>query len=208
MPSVELGVPDGASDGHERADNTLLDTTNVGLYVQANTSGTTGRYDALVRFDPTADDFPPGSTITACTLTLLHTDHSKANDLACTVYGNNVDSCADLTSDADVTNRARTSASAAWTATDVANHTAIPNCPDLSTILQEIIDRQGYSAGNPVGFLLVGSSSTVVDIWCHAYEQTGYNEPRLNVTWTTGGTVDAPVGDPRGRSTQHPNYRT
>lgn len=81
-----------------------------------------------------------------------------------------------------------TSASVSWSPPPFANNTVI-DTPDLSALVQEVISRSDWTAGNFIGFVLTAVNA-VGDHWrCWSNFQSG-TPPRLLVSYSTG----APAG--------------
>lgn len=87
-----------------------------------------------------------------------------------------------------LTNLTTTSAGTSWTpgswSTGVDYDT-----PDLSTTVQEIVDRPGWASGNSMVFVIKGTGSR------SAYSWGGSSTlcPRLTIEYTTGGGADIPA---------------
>jgi hypothetical protein len=93
---------------------------------------------------------PNGATITAATLT-LRAENTDTDTVNAKVYGIDEDNTANFS--ADPTGRSRTTANADW---DRAGTTANVDytSPSLVSIVQEIVDRPGWSSGNAMGFII------------------------------------------------------
>ncbi|MDX2166845.1 MAG: hypothetical protein SF182_07265 [Deltaproteobacteria bacterium] len=107
---------------------------------------------------------PPGATITAANLQLTADGgFSSSNTTALTlaVFGEASDSAASFAGNfANVNGRARTTASVSWpvAAWSVGQSGAAQRSPELKTILQEIVNRPGWTAGNALVLILVQAS--------------------------------------------------
>lgn len=136
----------------------------------------------------TSVTIPPGATITAATLDLEFTS-SSFDDPDVTIYGDDTDSAATFTATSnDISNRTQTTATVNWTASSVG--TGIVTTPDIATIIQEIIDRAGWSSGNAVAVVIKGNGSSSF-IRIRAYDGAG-TPVKLNITYTTGGGSGQP----------------
>ncbi|WP_127128701.1 fibronectin type III domain-containing protein [Georgenia sp. SYP-B2076] len=169
-------------------------------------------------------DIPAGARITSAHVQLTTDEADKNTDpFAVNVFGEAADSSAAFgAAGFDLTNRARTAASAAWT--DVPAWTmeqesgADQRTPDLSAVIQEIVDRDAWAAGNALTLLLEGTGTRSAE----AFEGGGQDEaPVLWVTYelpdeqepakTRGKSADAPGHNKdtmhdRGRSAQAPGH--
>ena len=70
----------------------------------------------------------------------------------------------------------------------VSNTTTDPKTPDLSTIVQEIVNRDAWVSGNAMNFIITGSGERVAV----SYDQAAGAAPLLHVAYTSGtaGTFD------------------
>ena len=71
-------------------------------------------------------------------------------------------------SSGDITSRPMTGASASWNPpgwNNVGEAAAGQRTPDLSAIVQEIVDRGGWSSGNALVFVITGSGARVAESW-------------------------------------------
>lgn len=122
--------------------------------------GTTGSW-GFARFASVA--VPQGATITSATLTITAwANGSGAPDVSLGAVAS--DNAARPASGTDVTAAPMTTAAVTWS---VASRPAAPvNLPDISTIVQEIVNRSGWQSGNAIMVIakgLGGGNSNVVD---------------------------------------------
>ena len=78
----------------------------------------------------------------------------------------------------DISARVRTRTGMPWTVPSVSNETVLTS-PDVAAMLQEVVDRNGWTSGNALGFLLSGSGERRVD----ACDKVGGHPARLRVMW-------------------------
>ncbi|MBX2877596.1 MAG: hypothetical protein KTR30_36090, partial [Saprospiraceae bacterium] len=102
---------------------------------------------------------PKGAVIESAFLRLFSHEGKSAEDVAkITIVGEATDNAQTYTEDALITDRPQTSASALW---EVAEDWTIYEpyeTVDLSAIIQEIIGRDGWVAGNALALMLVGEN--------------------------------------------------
>jgi len=102
----------------------------------------------------------PGSTIINATIQFT-ADESQSVGTSLVLYGENVDDAAQFTeSDFDITSRPKTTASVAWNnipSWNAPDAGSDQKTPDLSSIIQEIINRTGWSSGNSIVIVVTGS---------------------------------------------------
>ncbi len=158
-----------------------VDTT--GTTLNANNSN---QYIGL-RF--TSVTIPSGSTITAATLD-LDIQSASYDDPDTTIYGDDTDNASTFTTASNnISGRTATTASVTWTASNIG--AGVKPTPDIATVIQEIIDRAGWSSGNALALIIKGNGTTSF-LRTRAYDGTG-SPAKLNVTYTTGGGSGQPT---------------
>jgi len=98
---------------------------------------------------------PAGATIVSAILTLISMYTEGSGNIDITVRGVDIDNAVNPTSEAEADALTPTDANIVW---DVANWTVniAYAAPDLKTIIQEIVDRPGWEAGNNIMITLKG----------------------------------------------------
>lgn len=165
------------SDGVCFSDGTGFDGGGATILVASSTTASVRR-GAGVRF---AASIPSGVTIDSADLVL---DLFGEDDPDITVYGHDVDDAAEVTS-GDIFTRTRTTASTSWDDTGLGNG---PQRVDVTAIVQEIVDRGGWSSGQGIALLVLGDSAASSEVRWKSLEATDPSKrPRLEVTWTAPG---------------------
>lgn len=150
----------GGTDFSKRVANTNDDGSKFGTANPWDTTAlkigdsVSGDVDAAVRFNSVT--IPQGSTIASATLTFTATGTFSFNYLS-KIYGIDEDDTADFSS--DPLGRSKTTASIDWDETSMADETEIVT-PDISTIVQEIVDRGSWASGNDMGFIIENDGTT------------------------------------------------
>ena len=85
----------------------------------------------------------------------------------------------------NLSTRPRTRTAVAWKVPSWSGGT-VHSAPDVAAVLQEVVDRNGWSSGNAAVFLLTGSGRRLVD----ARDKAGGTPPRLRVMWTDAEDSD------------------
>lgn len=81
----------------------------------------------------------------------------------------------------DISNRTPTTALVLWNGIGAWNFVnEKKQTPDLSTVVQEIVNREGWSMGNPMAFLITGSGKRVAE----SYNGESSNAPLLHIDYT------------------------
>ncbi|HPC92137.1 MAG TPA: hypothetical protein P5317_07655 [Myxococcota bacterium] len=146
-------------------------------------------YAVAVRFNL---NVPQGATICSAYVQFTAEGNVSNGVMDITIDGEDVDSSVPFTTTAGSTlARTRTTASVAWSnIPQWANNQAgvAQQTPDISTVIQEIVNRSGFAQGNPVALFFVPGNtgyrraSSITD---------GAEAPQLHVTYVigTGSTV-------------------
>lgn len=117
-------------------------------------------------------------------------DETDSGAIALTITGEDVDDAAQFTdSDYDITSRSTTGASVAWSPpawNTVGEVGADQQTPDISSIIQEILDRPGWTGGNALVIIITGTGTRTAE----AYDGDPSGAPLLHVEWTGSSTTD------------------
>lgn len=127
---------------------------------------------------------PQGAQIDSAVVRQVLTDNDK-NDAEGTWRGHDVDNSPTFTEslDGDVDSRVTTTASVAWTTNDLGGAGTEVSSPELATVVQEIVDRAGWSSGNALTLLYEHASATD-KLELASFEHATLQEPRLLLRWT------------------------
>lgn len=184
MTLFSAQIAASADDAQQSADTVTLGDNNI------NISATT-QYGGF-RFNNVT--IPAGATINSADITLT-TYSDSYDDPDTTIYGEDIDDApAFTTTTNNISGRTLTTASVAWTATNIG--TANKASPDIKSIIQEIIDRPGWTSGNDIAIIIKGNSGTST-FRVRAYDY-GSGYPQLNIDYTAGGG-----GSPQPPRTMH-----
>lgn len=128
-------------------------------------------------------DIPQGATIVDAYIQ-FQTEEASTGAVSLLIHGESSDDAAPFTGVRfDVSSRSLTNASVAWSPPDwTTRGEAGPNqrTADLAPIIQEIVDRDGWSALNDMVFIISGTGTRTAE----AFE--GKNAPRLHIEWVPG----------------------
>ena len=148
-------------------------------------------------------DVPQGATITNAYLT-FYPDDDHGDGCMATIRGQNSDDTLEFSSsDFNITSRPHTTASVAWdldawSSSDVTNHTPKPT-PDIKTIVQEIVNRGGWSSGHSMVFMVYdyyGYNNGEDYQEAESYDTSTTYAPKLHIEFTAGAqyTITAMSG--------------
>jgi hypothetical protein len=184
---VEKRVIAGADDVEQRNSSMTLTSSDLELVVDGPKTQQVG-----VRF--TNIDIPAGAVITSAYIQFSAREvGSAATSLQ--IRGLASDDLAPFTSSAnDLSGRPTTSALVGWQplAWNLVNEAGTAQrTPDLAVVLQEIVNRSGWQAGNDVGFIITGSGTRTA----YAFEGNAARAPLLHIEYTLSTSNAAPVLD-------------
>jgi hypothetical protein len=148
-------------------------------------------YNTALWFDNCA--IPVGATITSARLTVYTANNmsgATANDEV-TIAAEDVDDPAILSSQSDHDTRKSNTTTATvdwyvWEANGPLTDADQPvQSPDLSTIVQEIVDRAGWASGNAIMFFAQDKGTFDNSLGMRSYYNgVSASYPRLEVSWT------------------------
>ena len=182
MATFSTKIVAGADDGSTDSGSSTLNITAPTIIV--GTLG--GTQNAFLRYP--AVTIPQGATITAATLT-FKAAFTVSSLPAFTIYLNNVDNATAPTTYAGFNALALTTTSATYIMpTWIVNNTYVSS--DISSVIQEVINRPGWSSGNAL-MALVYEASTGGSQYrqFYAYETSAADSVALDITYTVGGTA-------------------
>ena len=171
--SSTLDVRVGSSSDDAEEDGGVVNLTSSDLELG---NGDGNDYEAM-RF--TGIEIPQGATITSAYLEFT-VDEATSGTTNVTFQGEDADDAATFTTATnDISSRTTTTASVAW------NGIAAWNAPvgdrkqsaDLTSVLQEIVDRPGWSSGNALVIIATGTGSRVAE----SYDGDSEAAPLLHV---------------------------
>jgi hypothetical protein len=183
--TVDETVGLGTDDAQQAGTTVTLTGTTIGGSLDAVTEWVGMRFQTVA--------IPAGATITNAYLSVVPSATGEDEPLV-TVYFEDADDAATFTTTAsDISNRARTSG-VSWSSTDLgASGSTYHNSPDLSSILQTVINRGGWASGNDLAVIVQGGATATRDLTIEAYENAGANPPRLHVEYTLPAPVKISV---------------
>jgi len=125
---------------------------------------------------------PQGATITSAYLVFV-ADETDSQTTNVTIYGEDSDNAAPFNSWGfyDLASRPKTDASVSWPIAAWTQVGAQYQSPDIKNIVQEIVNRAGWSTGSSMVFSIDGTGHRVAE----SYEGDASAAPLLHITYTT-----------------------
>ena len=174
VSTVDIRVSNNNDDAEE-FNNTTMKNDN---HIVAGKS----KYVA-VRFNV---NIPPGASVTSAYIevTAIHS-HSENTDI--TIRCEDVDNAPIFTlSNGDLSNRTQTATSVTWNSIPSWTGGIVYQTPDLSSIIQEIVDRPGWSSGNSM-VIMFESTDPLGNRCFKSHEDSPTEAPLLHIGYSLTG---------------------
>jgi hypothetical protein len=139
-------------------------------------SGFGGDYTGGLRF--TNVTISQGTTITSAKISMK--SYGGTVNLRTKIYGIYEDNTASMSS--DPTGRTKTSANTDWDLDNPSSGSTY-DTSDITSIVQEIVNRVGWSSGNAMGFLILDDTSSDSSQW-YDYEEDNANAALLTIVYS------------------------
>lgn len=178
----------GATDAGKRPG---LGTVSDASLLAPGSHGGNDEYSAAVRF--TSVTIPQGTVLTSALFSLRATATYDASPnvikliVSCQAADNAGALATSGSTDLDGATRAGTTADTTWTVTSVTGGTRYT--ADITTAVQEVIDRAGWASGNAIVVLVDTHADTTLGEWqdFDPHNTAGStNGPRLDIEYSTG----------------------
>ncbi|MGH9867893.1 MAG: PKD domain-containing protein [Candidatus Polarisedimenticolia bacterium] len=181
---MDTRVSSGVDDAEESSTGTVsLSSSDIELVYDGSNQTVGLRFRAL--------NVPQGARIQAAWLQFL-VDETTSETTVVSIRAQAADNpAAFTTSTADISSRARTAAAVSWTIpawTSTGQAGSAQRSPDLAAVLQEVVNRSGWNAGQVVAFVLTGAGRRVAD----AYEGSSSGAALLHVEFEPFIPVNQP----------------
>lgn len=175
---VSSRVRAGINDGEQALGNGAMNIVSTSLEMGWDNNDASDPQLVGMVFD--GINVPQGATITSATLTFTALT-SETNSCSLQFQGQAADQASSLNNaNSNLSNRPLTNASVAWNNVPAwsANQTYV--APDLSSIVQEVVNRGGWTAGNALYLQVAGSGMRNAK----SYESNSTQAPLLEVTYS------------------------
>jgi len=183
MPTIDVRIASGNDDVEQRgrSGSMSMDSSDLELVTDGSTVQIVG-----LRF--LGIDIPPGAVITSAYIQ-FQTDEITTNAASLVIRGEDTgDAAAFATTAFNVSSRVTTDASVAWTPSawsTVGQAGAGQRSPDMTAVVQEIVDRSDWAALSDMVFLITGSGTRTAE----AFESGATTAPLLHIEYTSSGPV-------------------
>ncbi|WP_192250568.1 metallophosphoesterase [Mesorhizobium silamurunense] len=185
-PIFETRVATAGDDVEEKGSGTI--GTNIND-LELGYDGTT-RQTVGIRF--TGINIPQGATITNAYIQ-FQANEVMTGATSLLIQGDDTDDASPFTTASfNVSSLPRTTASTSWAPdpwTTVGEHGLAERTPDLTAIVQEIVNRTGWSALNHMAFIITGTGTRTAD----SYEYNPASAALLHIEYLLPGPAGSPV---------------
>ena len=175
--TISVRVNQGSDDAEEVVSSGVMDLTSTDLeLIRDGADQTVGmRFQNLT--------VPPGATITSAYIEFETDETSNIDPSNLTIYGQADDNPSAFTTVAgNISSRTTTSASVSWSPETWSTLDVKHQTGNLSSIVQEIIDRGGWSSGNAMVFIVEGTGRRVAE----SYDGESTAAPLLVIEYCEG----------------------
>lgn len=174
--TIQSRVSQGDNDAEERLSNGNVNTGDNELDMIYS-----GSYNQEIGMKFKNIDIPNGATITNAYID-FEADGTDSGTTHLTFSAEDTDNAPDFTAtNFDITSRTKTSAKITWSNVPSWNTNGNYQTPDISSVVQEIIDRPGWTSGNSIAILVNGSGRRQAE----SYNGESNNAPLLVIDYTT-----------------------
>jgi PKD repeat protein len=178
--NITSQVNAGSDDAEQSVSSGSMYLTSTDLELVYD--GSTNQQQVGLRFKNI--NIPAGATITN-TYIQFTVDETSSASVGLTIYGQNHGNPTTFTTSTNnISSRAKTTSSVSWIPapwTVVGEAGVNQRTPDLSSIVQGIIDRPDWSANNAMAFIITGSGYRTAE----AYEGSTTKAPKLLLSYVT-----------------------
>lgn len=183
MPILDIRVAAGSDDASQAGVTVTLTGTTSGNNLDASNEYVGMRY--------VVPGIAHGDTVIEAWLRLRVTG-SGVDEPLVDIYAEDTDNAATfVATNNNISGRTATTAVVRWDVADLASGTNSPfNTPSLVTVIQEIIDRPGWAAGNGMALIIKGEGSDANrDLTFQMFENAGGAElaPILHIVYQRAG---------------------
>ena len=157
----EVRVATGSDDAEERVSNGNVNHSSSDLELVSD-----GSNNQLVGMRFTNVTIPNGATISSAYIQ-FQVDETNSGATSVNIQGQAIDDAPTFTTgNSDISSRSRTSATVPWTLvpwTTVGEAGPDQRTPDITSVIQEIINRPGWASGNDLVIIVTGSGERTAE---------------------------------------------
>ena len=192
--TLNIRINSSSDDAEQRISSGLMDLDSSDIEIGDDPGHNENQLGGL-RFNNVV--VPQGATITFADIE-FETDESDSVSTSVTISAQASDNAEPFTTSSNnISNRLTTSTPVSWNNIPAWNTISEKhNTPDISSLVQEVIDRSGWNPGNSIAFVIDGTGSRTAE----SYNGESANAPLLHIEYTTitpnnPPTVVSPIAD-------------
>lgn len=190
MTTLDLQIIHNNDDATGTLSGSQFNAAQSAVRMDSSTSGDGSRWLSGFRFQNVT--IPQGATIDVAYVTFnLITGSDDAN---VDMYAEDTDDAVDFAA-ANLISRTLTTATAGWVQ---ANASSPAQSPSIVSLIQEVIDRPGWTSGNDLCLIFIGRADFTGQFRVVAHDGTPANAAALHIEYTEAGgspvTINAAVG--------------
>jgi hypothetical protein len=179
LVTIDVQVGASSDDAEERADGRVSrGSSDLELVYDRGGDQTVG-----MRFNGIS--IPPGATITGAYIQ-FQVDSTHSDPTSLTIQGEDVDNAATFVKiNGNISSRSRTAAAVAWAPNPwltVGEAGPDQQTPDIAPLIQEIVNRPGWTSGNSLVVIITGTGERVAV----SYNGDPAGAPLLHVEYSSG----------------------
>lgn len=164
--TLEVRVIDDNDDAEERSDGSMyINSSDLELTEDGDAQTVGIRFQSI--------NIPQGATITKAYIQ-FEVDETSSEDTSLKIYGEDADNSPSFsTTSHNISDRAKTNGFLGFVGgyiswnpppwNEVNDHGEDQRTPDLTNIVQEIVNRNGWSSGNAMSFIITGTGKRVAE---------------------------------------------
>ncbi|UCG63843.1 MAG: metallophosphoesterase, partial [Deltaproteobacteria bacterium] len=185
---LEIRVSASTDDAEEGSSGSMnLTSSDLELIYDGSDQTVGMRFNGL--------DIPPGATISNAYIQFQVDETAPSDPTDLTIQAEAIDDAPTFTNTVgNISSRATTTASVYWSPvpwTTVGEAGPDQQTPNIAAVIQEIVDRPGWSSGNSLVIIITGTGERVAE----SYNGDSSGAPLLHMEYTTGQVNQAPVAN-------------
>lgn len=195
--NLQIGASGDDSDMQSITNDSGRNVTTSGLIstnralLGPGSHGSNDEWTVAMRF--TGVTIPQGATINSATLQMRgYSDYSAPGGRTIKFWvsaqaADNAGALSSTAGDLNTTARPRTTAALAWNQPNVTFN--VWNTADVTSIVQEIVNRAGWASGNAIVIIVDTHEDTTTNEWQEysSYDNGSTSAPKLDIDYSTGG---------------------
>ena len=187
--TVSSRVNASSDDAEERVSDGVMESlTSSDLELVDEDGSSSNRQEVGMRFRNMT--IPQGASIVSAYVE-FETDATNSGTCNLTIYGQDIDDAPTFTSsNSNISNRTKTSANVSWSPSNWSTVSQKHQTSDISSIIQEIVNRGGWSSGNDIVIIITGSGEREAE----SYDGESANAPLLVVEYNTNAVFSCSSG--------------